>query len=408
MRVLLLNQVFYPDVAATAQHGHDLARALVAAGHEVTAIASRSLYGDATVRLPASETVDGIRIERVGRNWFGKRHLLGRMADFGLFYLAAALKSLRVGRHDVVIAFTTPPLIAGVGWLATRLRGGKLIYWSMDLYPEVAVAGGLVNRRSPAVRLVSAIDTAVMRGSAAVVALGRCMRDRILARDVSPAKVHVIPVWGEETLPATTDGENSFRRQWGVGDRQVLIMYSGNFGLGHDVQTFLGAARRLATDPTVRFAFVGGGARRAEVERFIAEHRLGNCILAPYQPRERLAELLAAGDIHLITMLPSFAGVMVPSKLYGVLAAGRPAIFVGPAEAEGALTVEELGCGAVVAPGDVDGLVSAIRGLASDREERVRMGEAGRREAAARFGRGPACEAWQRLVATLDRNGNIA
>ena len=408
MRVLLLNQVFYPDVAATAQHGHDLARALVAKGHEVTAIASRSLYGDSTARLPASETVDGIRIERVGRNWFGKRNLLGRMADFGLFYVSAAIKSMRIGRQDVIITFTTPPLIGGVGWLATRVRGGKLVYWSMDLYPEVAVAGGLVKERSWTARLVSALDTAVMRGSAAVVALGRCMRERILARNVAPEKVHVIPVWGEEATPADETGENSFRREWGVRDDQVLVMYSGNFGLGHDVQTFLSAARELASDPRIRFAFVGGGARRPEVERFVGEHRLGNCILAPYQPRERLAELLAAGDVHLITMLPSFAGVMVPSKLYGVLAAGRPAIFVGPKAAEAALTVEELGCGVVVGPGDVDGLVQAIRRMADDRESRQGMGEAGRRAAATRFGRIPACEAWTELVTSLERTGDRA
>ena len=184
-------------------------------------------------------------------------------------------------------------------------------------------------------------------------------------------------------------------------DDQVLVMYSGNFGLGHDVQTFLAAARLLAGDRRIRFAFVGGGARRAEVDRFIREHRLDRCILAPYQPRERLAELLAAGDIHLITMLPSFAGVMVPSKLYGVLAAGRPAIFVGPTAAEPALTVRELGCGAVVEPGDAEGLVRAIRALADDRDRRVRMGEAGRREAASRFGRVPACRAWQDLLSRL-------
>jgi len=398
MRVLLLNQVFYPDVAATAQHGHDLARALVAAGHEVTAIASRSLHGDAGASLPASESVDGIRIERVGRNWFGKRTIVGRLCDFGLFYLAAALKAIRLGRQDVVIAFTTPPLIAGVGWLATRLRGGKLVYWSMDLYPEVVVAGGLLEERSRATRLLRRVDAAIMRGSSAVVALGRCMRDRIVARQVDPSSVHVIPVWGEEADASTVTGENPFRREWGIRPDQTVVMYSGNFGLGHEVTTFLEAARRLADDERIRFAFVGGGARKSEVEEFVRTHGLARCILAPYQPRERLADLLAAGDLHLISMLPSFAGVMVPSKMYGVLAAGRPALFIGPRSTECALTIEELGCGATVEPGDVDALVATIGRLAGDLPSRTRMGEAGRREAARRFGRKPACEAWTALV----------
>lgn len=404
MRVLMLNQVFYPDVAATAQHGHDLARSLVAAGHQVTAVASRSLYGDVAAPLPASETIDGIRIERVGRNWFGKRNLVGRLVDFGVFYLAAAVKSVQVGRHDVVIAFSTPPLIAGVGWLATRVRGGKLVYWSMDLYPDVAVAGGLVRERSPLVRLMCALDTMVMRSSSAVVALGRCMRERILARSVAPEKVHVIPVWGEEAAPVDAASDNAFRREWGIRDDQFLVMYSGNFGFGHDVQTFLAAAERLVADDRIRFAFVGGGVRRAEVEAHVRDRSLANCTLAPYQPRERLAELLAAGDAHLITMLPSFAGVMVPSKLYGVLAAGRPAIFVGPPTAEAALTVNELGCGVVVPPGDVDGLVRTIVELAGDRPRCLAMAEAGRGGAATRFGRIPACEAWRVLVDSLERS----
>ncbi|MFM7260870.1 MAG: glycosyltransferase, partial [bacterium] len=134
MRVLLINQTFYPDIAATAQHAHDLARYLVSQGHEVTAIASRSIYGKKGAVLPREEMVDGIRIVRVGKSVFGKSSIAARMVDFGLFYAAALWRSFNMRRQDVVICFTTPPFVALIGWLLRLVRGTRYIYWVMDLY----------------------------------------------------------------------------------------------------------------------------------------------------------------------------------------------------------------------------------------------------------------------------------
>lgn len=378
LRALILNQPFHPDVVATAQIAKDLADALVERGHSVTAIASRSIYGRTGAALPAFERVDGVEIHRVGSARFGRRSTLGRLLDFAAYYLQALLKGLRLERFDVVICLTTPPYIALVGLLIRAVRGGRVVYWLMDVYPDVMVAHGMLREGSIVHRILRWLHHRILESVDATIALGRCMRDRLVAQGVAPERVAVIPVWPvaePHPAPNTPDG-NAYRREWGVGGR-TLVMYSGNFGLAHDVETFLEAAALLRDDDRIRFAFVGGGKRKAEVEEFVRERSLTNCTLADYQPRERLAELLAAADAHLVTMLPRWWGLVVPSKFFGVAGAGRPVLFIGPASSEIARLCEETGCGERVEPGDAPGLASRIRALAADPGRLRQMGRAG-------------------------------
>ena len=163
MRVLMINQVFYPDVAATAQHAHDLSRSLVASGHEVSIIASRALYGQKGAALPAYEEIDGIRVHRVGRSFFGKASILARLFDFGYFYLAATVKVLALRKHDVSICFTTPPFISLLGWFLRCVKGTKMVYWVMDLYPDVPVACGVMKEGSLVTRFFESINDSVVR-----------------------------------------------------------------------------------------------------------------------------------------------------------------------------------------------------------------------------------------------------
>jgi glycosyltransferase involved in cell wall biosynthesis len=369
MRVLLINQVFYPDVAATAQHGHDLARDLARHGHEVTAIASRSIYGKKGASLAPRDVVDGIEIHRVGRSFFGKVGIIGRFADFGLFYIAAMLKAILLPRHDVVVCFTTPPFISAVGRILKMVKGTRFVYWVMDLYPDVAVAAGVLPERGLSTRILERVNRWCLRGADAVVVLGRCMRTRVLAKGIPASAVHLIGVWGDrEELQTASSDANAYRDEWNIGDR-LLVMYSGNFGIGHEIATFLEAAKSLRDDDRIRFAFVGGGKRKSQVEEFVEASGLeGTCITAEYQPRERLAELLGAADIHLASMLPGWSGVMVPSKLFGILAAARPVIFIGPEDSEVAQVIEELECGSVVTPGDVEAVRRVILDAVEDPE----------------------------------------
>jgi glycosyltransferase involved in cell wall biosynthesis len=444
MRVLLLNQTFYPDVAATAQHAHDLARYLVHEGHEVVVIASRSIYGQKGASLPRRETVDGIEIHRVGVSLFGKARILLRLVDFALFYLLATVKVFMIRRPDVVVPFTTPPMIGLVGWLLKLVKRVPYVYWIMDLYPDVLVACGVIGPNSTYARLLERVNNLCVRKSFRTVVLGRCMKQRLIDKGLAAEQVTTINVWGDvqeiapppeppEQSPEQLAGAglhlpgagadlrravarlpgagadlpgaglqlpgegNPYRAAWGLRGKFV-VMYSGNFGIGHDVLTMCEAAERLKHREDIRFVFVGGGKRKGTVERFIAEHGLKNCQSHPYQPREKLGALLTLADLHLGSLIEPLCGVIVPSKTYGMMASGRPGIFIGPAASEAGRVLVENGCGEVIRIGDSAGLAQAIERLAGDERLAREMGRNAREAMEHRYDRRHACAAWEQLL----------
>jgi colanic acid biosynthesis glycosyl transferase WcaI len=405
MRVLMLNQVFFPDVAATAQHAHDLAKHLVAHGHEVSVIASRSIYGKKGAALPRLEYVDDIEVHRVGQSLFGKASIAARILDFGLFYVAAMFKALTVKRPDIVICFTTPPFIALVGWLVRMLRGGgrhiKFVYWVMDLYPDLPVACGVMKPRSFVTRFFESINRFCLRKADRVVVLGRCMSDRVLSKGIDSAHVQHIGVWADQTEVKPLAREaNPYRAEWNLGER-FIVMYSGNFGLGHDVNTMCQAALRLRDDDSIRFVFAGDGKKKVTVENFVMNNALRNCVIAPYQPREKLDASLSCGDVHLATLLEGVEGIMVPCKLFGIMAAARPTIFIGHPSSELARVLVENECGVNVRQGDVDGLVTTIKEFAEHRLRTERFGENARRALIHAYNREKACEQWRGMLEGL-------
>lgn len=363
MKILIVNQAFWPDVVATAQHMTDWAEDLTARGHEVTVIASRSLYGQSRATLARREQRGNIRIIRVGGNLFRKGRILTRLIDFGMFHLAALWKVLTLPRHDAVVCLTTPPFIGVVGRAAQMLRGWKYIQYEMDLYPDIAVALGVMKPNAAGTRFFDGMHRHLLRKADRVVVLGRCMRRLITAKGIHDDKQVLVTPWADETELAPVPREhNAFRKAHGL-EGKCVVMYSGNLGLGHDVTTICQAMERLqkAGDDTVRFVFIGGGRRMKEVTAFVQDRGLTPPLMLDYQPREKLAETLSAADIHLITQAEGTSGIIVPSKLYGILAAGRPAIYIGPKDSEVALTLAEHDLGDLLDVGDAEGMVAAIR-----------------------------------------------
>jgi colanic acid biosynthesis glycosyl transferase WcaI len=398
MRVLLLNQCFHPDVVATAQHGWDLARRLAAEGHEVTAIASRSIYGSVGATLPAEEVVDGIHIRRVAANRFGKASIAARAVDFISFHVRSAIAAMRLPRQDVAICFTTPPFISLVGLALGLLRGTATIYWAMDLYPDVPIACGVMRASSAAARMFEKINRTCLRRSTRVVVLGRCMQALVESKGVPADKVELIRPWAEpEGLLIPRGVPNRYRSEWIAGER-IVVMYSGNFGLGHDFETIIEGIAGLRDDPRFLFAMVGGGKRKSDVLTALRARGISNVIDAPYQPRELLGELLAAADVHLVSLAPGMEGIMVPSKFFGIAAAGRPVVSVGSLEGEVARCVTEAGCGRVVAAGDVGGFRNALVGFADDPGLIDSMGAAAARGAQGEWSASRALDRWAALV----------
>jgi len=360
MRILIINQPYWPDVVATAQHMTDWAEALAARGHEVSVIASRSVYGASGGALPKYEVHNRVTIYRVGSNLFRKGRVLTRLIDFGLFHLRALSRALRLPRQDVVVCLTTPPFIGVVGSLLKRLRGSAYVQYEMDLYPDVPMALGVMNAQSLAGRLFLRIQRRLYARADRIVVLGRCMEEVLGKKGVASDKMVLVTPWAdpEEIVPVAAE-KNEFRAAHCKA--ACVVMYAGNLGLGHDTQTMKGAMEKLQGEKDIEFLFVGGGRRIDEIRRFVTEKSLTNVRILDYVPREALGELLSAADVHLITLAEGTAGLIVPSKLYGILAAGRPGIYIGPEASEIARTLREEDAGKVIAIGDVDGLVAAIQ-----------------------------------------------
>lgn len=398
MKVLLLNQFFLPDLSASARIAADLAEDLAAAGHEVTAVASRGSYLGGG-RLPRRERHRGVEIVRLPATSLGKGTLVRRALDYGTFQAAAALALARLPRQDVVVALTTPPLAGAAALPVRALRGSRLVSWVQDLYPEVAVAMGVLAPGSAAARAMAAVSRALLARSDRVVALGEAMRERCLAAGAAPERTVVLPNWADPAeIRPVPHAENPLRAELAAG-AETLVLYSGNMGRAHDLATPLAAARLLRDRPGMTFLFVGDGARRGEVER--AARELPNVRLSPYRPREALAASLSAGDLHLVTLAPELEGLVEPSKAYAAMAAGRPAVYVGPAGSEVARTLSVEGCGVAIANGDAAGLARALADLAGDPARRAEMGSRGRRATEERLGRAAATARFRALLEDL-------
>lgn len=379
-RVYFLNRYFHPDESATAQLLADLARGLASRGFEVHVICSRQLYGDASARLPAAEQIDGVFVHRLWTTTFGRRRLLGRAVDYVSFYSSCFLALiLRLRAGDIVVAKTDPPLISIVAAVAVTLRRATLVNWLQDVFPEVASALGanpLPKRLSAWLRRARNWS---LNAAAVNVVLGRRMRDHIRGEGIAEDKIVVIPNWAivegapvEGAHPAAP-GTSQLRRQLGF-DERFVVGYSGNLGRAHDHMTLLGAAEALHGDDRFVFLMVGGGVNMDALRAATLNRGLGNVRFLPYQSRDTLSDSLAAADVHLVSLRPELEGLIVPSKLYGILAAARPVIFIGDAAGEVAQVIHDAACGVTVASGDSAALTVVLQGLALDPQHCAAMG----------------------------------
>ena len=359
MNILLLNQAFYPDVVSTAQHASDLATALTQAGHEVTVICNSRGYDDPKLRFPNQETWNRVKIVRVRSTGFGKSSKWRRAADFGTFMASCAFRLLSSPQFDVVVAMTSPPLISFVASLAVPGRARSLVFWSMDLNPDEAIAAGWLRAESPVARLLSRMLLHSLQRADRIVALDRFMKDRIQAKGVPAGKVLVVPPWShDDCVGFDPAGREEFRAFHNLANRFV-VMHSGNHSPCHPLETLLQAAERLAENEDVAFCFVGGGSEFGKVKERAQKRGLRNVLCLPYQPIEKLSGSLSAADLHVVVMGDQYVGIVHPCKIYNVLAVKRPFLYIGPKESHVTDIIRQSSA-YVSSHGDVEGVVANI------------------------------------------------
>jgi len=396
MHILLLNEYYPPDTSATAKMAAQVAEAL-AQRHQVTVVAGRPSY-DPDARYPYAllrrETRNKVTVECIGSTAYPRHHMPRRVANY-LSYLALAVPRALALRPDIILAMTDPPVAGIAGALIARLAGRPFVYNIRDLYPDMAVGGDIV-RSSKWVARWESLHRRALKQAARVIVLGDDMRERILAKGVAPERVVVVR---DGTAPAASpaqmpDGSDPIVQEIRHGF-PFVVLHAGNLGFYGAWDTLLAAARILSNENT-GFVFIGDGANRAALQASARD--LPNVKFAPFRPVEQVAHVMMAGDLHVVTVKRGLEGVVVPSKLYSTLAAGRPILVVAPPESDAAHIVVESGCGVAADPDDPAAVAAAIQEL---RAQPARLAEMGRRarETAAKYAR---VDELERFVAFIE------
>lgn len=407
LHVAFFNRSFHPDVAATGQLLTELCEGLVQDhGCRVSVVAGVPLVpaegadsGPAGWGLFHRESFRGIEILRARGTRFSKRRFVGRFLNYISYFLSACYAGLRLDRPDVVVALTDPPIIGLAGWLASRRSRTRFVMSYRDVYPEVAVL--LEDFRSETVnRVLQAVNRFLVRRADRVVALGETMRERLIhGKGADPKKTVVIPDWADASKIVPGPKRNPFSAANGF-ERKFVVMHSGNMGLSQGLESVLEAGRILQRFPEIQMVFVGNGVKRADLERRAGELNLENVCFLDFQPKERLSESFASADVFIISLKPGLAGYIVPSKLYGILAAGRPYVAAVEEASEIAAITMEHHCGLLAKPQDPEDLAEKILTFYHDRDLATLMG-ANARVAASRFDRPVQVRAYADLLREL-------
>src|SRR6202453_1819613 len=374
-RIWFVNRFFYPDHSATSQILSDLAFYLARRGQRIGVITSRGVYEDTRVALPPFEEREGVDIHRVSRARFGRGKLLGRAIDYVSMYgaFSPAPPRLTAGGDCIVVKSDPPMLSAAIAPIASAKRL-RQINWLQDLYPEVALGLGL-KALQPAAPLLAAARNSSLRFATFNVAIGERMSDRLKQCGAPPERIRIIPNWcDDEAIRSLPRQSNPLREAWGLKEKFV-VGYSGNLGRAHEYATLLDAAEQFKDDQNIVFLFIGGGHLAGKLRNEIEQRGLASMFqFRPYQDATLLPQSLSAADVHWISLRPEMEGLIVPSKFYGIAAAGRPTIAVCDPAGEISTLVARHDCGIVVSPGDGATFAAAICSIMRDPQRGAEMG----------------------------------
>lgn len=380
--ILFVNEFFHPDICASAAVISDhLPRiAKLRPDFQITVMAGNRAWDDPTVEYEAEADYQGVRIVRVDRPVVSRTNLVRRALGFAAFQRNAIRLARRLAGVDLVVGTTAPPQGGGVARKIAKKRECPYIYKVLDLYPDLAATLGRIRDGGFLYRRWLATDTKSMREAKVVVTVADRMVDRIVEERGIPREKTWAIHDGFDPARVGPVGENRFAHSHNPKGRFV-VQYAGNMGLSHPFETILDAANRLAVDNAFQFQFIGDGPHRGYVEK----HLPANARLIDYQPADRLREVLGSADICLISQHDDMFDKALPYKVFGILAAGKPAIFVGNRRSEIVEWLEDVGAGVHVNQGDSDRLAAVIREIQADGPRATAMGEAARRLLDERF-----------------------
>jgi colanic acid biosynthesis glycosyl transferase WcaI len=395
-RLLVLNQYYWPGVEATAQLLTELCEAL--AEHFEVTVVTGVLHGHESE--PRKVVRNGVTIVRVRSTSFERSKIFARASNYVTYLSNALVRSVGQGRPDVVLCMTDPPIVADIAVVVARRFRAPLVVISQDVFPEIAVQ--VKRLENPLVTSVlRSLVRVYLRRADRVVAIGETMRRRLEEKGAPAERIHVIPNWVDTSRLVPIGKDNPWARERGY-DGRFVVMHSGNVGHAQDLDSLVRAGTFLRDLDDLVVTVIGTGARHAELVA-LAELLEVDVAFLYYQPRHLLPQSLSAADIHVVGLAPGLAGYVVPSRLYGILAVGRPVIAAADADSETAQVVERTGCGIVVPPGRPELLARAIRDAHDGRHDLERMGRLGREWVASEADRSVAVGRYRDLLLELAR-----
>ena len=372
LRLLVLNQYYWPGVEATAHLLAELCEALTDE-FEITVITGRLFGAQAE---PGRSHRNGVEIVRVRSTAFERSKLHLRGVNYATYLFESFRIALTTDRPDVVLCMTDPPIVGNLASLVARRFGAPLVVISQDVFPEIAVE--LKRLENPVlVAVLRVLINHYLRRADRVVAIGETMRRRLEDKGARPDRLRVIPNWVDTTVLTPHPHENEWSREHELAGRFV-VMHSGNVGHAQNLDALVRAATFLRDLDDLTIAIVGEGSRRGELMGLAAMLETDAVRFLPYQPRAVLPNSLASANLHVVGLARGLAGYVVPSRLYGILAAGRPVIAAADADSETAVVVSTVGCGVVVPPERPELLAAAIRDAYEGKLDLEAMGARGR------------------------------
>jgi len=390
--ILIISEPFYPQVAAIGQLLTDLSEDLINAGYKVKVITGNpnNIFVKNNT-IPRKEKYKGIEIIRLRNTIFSKYRMAGRILNYLTFHFLVFSRVLFYERPDLVFVLSTPPFISFSGLMLKILKKSKVIYNVQDLFPDLAVELGKLKNKL-FIGFLKKLSVLIVRKVDKVVVVGEYMEKRIreeLLREISEstsADDHIITIhnWADGSKIKVLDDkdaeDNYLKKKWGL-EGKFVVLYSGNIGYLHEFDTIVAVAESLTKEGTreIVFVFIGEGIKKGYIEEKVKEKGLNNILFFTYQPREMLTYSLGLADVSLVTLENGFEGMVVPSKIYGILASGKPVIAVVGRESEVTEIIKKGECGRVVKIGDHQALADSIMNYYKDRKKCRKDGLNGRR-----------------------------
>jgi colanic acid biosynthesis glycosyl transferase WcaI len=403
MRSLVFTeQFYYPEGWGGAQVPRDITTHLADAGFDVSVVCGSEQYAPMEGSSSPDPSSHGVRIVRMPRLFSGDIHTRKLLRQLWFYAVSTPVLLVRA-RPELYVSQTNPPLMVPIVAAIARLRGVPMMIIAQDLYPEVMIAHGMVRSGSFTEKALNKVFGAAYKSASRVVALGSTMAERLREKGVDPHRVTIISNWASGDERVVRGDDNLLRREWGL-EGKFVILYSGNVGIAHDIQTPIRAVAELGqARPNVRLVIVGKGQRLQEAKDLVRELGVEDYVqFRPLVPTEMLPHSIGLADVALVTLGQDFAGLVVPSKLLGYMARGIPTAYIGP-PSDVVTMLAESGGGRCFEPGDVSGLASAFATYVDDPGVLAAVGEAARAYYASHLAREVALERYAELVEHVAR-----